>query len=279
MANSDLMRIRTNVLARGLLDNLRQVNANLATHQLRLGTGQRINGASDDPAGLTISSKLRASYRVWDALYDNAGQAKNMLAVAEGGLMEISSILTTMNEKIVTAASDSLGSEERRAISQQLTQLRDEINDIASQTEFNGVALLDQTRTFKFTTAPRAQTTWTSAPYDTTTLEMANLNALTTEDSIDSTNYTDYYDEVEAAISTVSAGLTAIGSLTNRLTAKENVISVARNNTEAAYHRIFNADMAEEQIEVTKLQILQQTTLQMMAQANLNSRAVLTLFD
>jgi len=177
------------------------------------------------------------------------------------------------------SATDSLGTAERQAISQQLVQLVDEIGDIAAQTEFNGVALLSNTTTFKFQTAPNDQTTWTTSAFDAASLGMSSLATLTATDVIDTDNYQPYYNEVEAALNTVNEGLTILGSLTNRLTAKESMISVARNNTEAAYNRIFNADMASEQIEVTKNQILQQTSFGMLAQANMNSQSVLALFQ
>lgn len=278
MANIDLTRIRSNIQGLNILHNLRDVNNNLATHQLRVGTGKRINSAGDDPAGLTISTKLKSRYQVLGALYDNIGQAKNMLAVAEGGLLNMNEILTTMNEKIVMASSDTIGSAERKAISQQLVQLVSEINEIADQTEFNGVTLLNSENTFRFQTAPDNQTTWTTAAYDTSTLGMSGLSTLTNSSEITPLNYTDYIDEVTNAMDMVSNGLTGLGALSNRLTAKEQMISVNRNNTEAAYNRIFNADMAMEQIEVTKNQILQQTSFSMLAQANMNSQSVLALF-
>ena len=90
MANIDLTRIRSNIQGLNILNNLRQVNNKLATHQLRVGTGKRINSAGDDPAGLTISTKLRSRFQVLRQVYDNVGQARNMLAVAEGGLLNMS---------------------------------------------------------------------------------------------------------------------------------------------------------------------------------------------
>lgn len=279
MANIDLTRIRSNIQGLNILDNLRRVNNELATHQLRLGTGKRINSAGDDPAGLTISTKLQSRYRVLSALYDNVGQAKNLLAVGEGGLLNINDILVTMKEKIMMSATDSIGTEERQAITQQLIQLVAEIGDIATQTEFNGVKLLDSATGLSFQTGPDTQTTWTTAIYTPASLGMASMAALLPTDTIDSANYTTYLNEVDAAMSTVSAGLTDIGSLMNRFTAKEDMISVARTNTEAAFNRIYNADMAQEQLEVTKYQILQQTSMMMLSQANMNSTSVLALFS
>ncbi len=279
MANIDLTRIRSNIQGLSILHNLRDVNSKLATHQLRVGTGKRINSAGDDPAGLTISTKLHSRYRVLGQLYDNIGQAKNMLAVGEGALMKINDILVTMNEKVIMSASDTLGSAERVAVSQQIVQLVEEVNEIAEQTEFNGVKLLNGGTTFKFQTSTANQTIWGTQDYTVAALGMSNLAALTPTDLIDSDNYDDYFSEIDAAMATVSEGLTNLGSLSNRLTAKERMTSVMQANTEAAYNRIYNADMAHEQIEVTKNQILQQTSFMMLAQANANSQSVLALFQ
>ncbi|MFH1144581.1 MAG: flagellin [Candidatus Eisenbacteria bacterium] len=278
MANIDLTRTRSNIQSLTILQSLRDVNNQLATHQLRLGTGKRINSAGDDPAGLTIATKLNSRYRVLGALYDNVGQAKNLLNVAEGGLLNVNDILVTMQEKIMMSASDTLGTAERQAITQQLIQMVAEIDDIATQTEFNGVKLLNSSTGLNFQTGPDSQTTWTTAIYTPTALGMTALAALTPTDVIDSTNYTTYIAEIDAAMGTVSQGLTELGSLVNRFTAKEDMISVARLNTEAAYSRIYNADMALEQLEATKYQILQQTSMMMLAQANVNAASVLTLF-
>jgi flagellin len=279
MALSDLTRIRSNIQGLNILSTLRDVNNAVATHQLRLGTGKRINSAGDDPAGLSISTKLDARNRILQAVYDNIGQAKNLLAVAEGGLLSINDILVSMGEKIVTAANDTLGNEERQAISQQLVQLVQEIDDIANDTEFNGVKLLASATTFNFQTADRSGTGYTSQAYSSSDLGMTALAALTETDIIDSTNSDTYLDEIDAAISTVSSALTNLGSLINRFTIKEGNISVAQINTEAAFSRIRNADLAKEQLDLTKMQILQQTSTAMLAQANVNSQSVLSLFQ
>ncbi|MBK8231856.1 MAG: flagellin [Candidatus Eisenbacteria bacterium] len=278
MAGSDLSRIRSNIQGLNILSTLRDVNQSVATHQLRLGTGKRINSAGDDPAGLSISNKLDARNRILQAVYDNIGQAKNMLAVGEGGLLSINDILVGMGEKIVTAATDSLGTEERQAISQELEQMVQEIDDIATQTNFNGVSMLNSNGTLKFQTAEGDQTEYALSSFTPTALAMTNLSSLTGQSVIDSSNYENYLNEVNAAITTINQGLTTVGSLMNRLTLKENNISIAQTNTESAFSRIRNADMAKEQLELTKAQILQQTSTAMLAQANLNGQGILSLF-
>lgn len=278
MATADLTRIRSNIQGLNILQTLRDVNNAVATAQLRLGTGRRINSASDDPAGMSISTKLDNRNRILQAVYDNIGQAKNMLAVAEGGLLGINDILVGLSEKVISAATDTLADDDRQAISTQLVQMVAEIGDISSQSAFGGTALLSTDGTLKFQTGENQATTYQTRKYDAVSLGLVNLAALTPESIIDSSNYQLYLDEVTTALRTVSSGLTNIGSLTNRLTMKEGSISLTQSNTEAAYSRIRNADMAKEQLELTKMQILQQTATAMLAQANTNSQSILTLF-
>jgi flagellin len=278
MASSDLTRIRSNIQGLNMLSTLRSINNEVATHQLRLGTGRRINSAGDDPAGMSISTKLDNRNRILQAVYDNIGQAKNMLSVAEGGLLSINDILVTLSEKIIQASSDTLGTDERQAISTQLTNMIAEMNDIASQTRLGSTSLLNSEGTMKFQTGERDATTFTTHDYTPGKLGLTTLSQLQPTDVIDQTNYQGYLDEVNAAITTVNAGLTDIGSLMNRLTIKEGNIATTQTNTEAALSRIRDADMAKEQLDLTKMQILQQTSTAMLAQANLNSQSILTLF-
>lgn len=278
MATSDLTRIRSNIQGLNILSTLRDVNNAVATHQLRLGTGRRINSAGDDPAGMSISTKLDNRNRVLQAVYDNIGQAKNMLSVAEGGLLSINDILVLLSEKIISSSTDSLDADGKKAITTQLIQMVQEMQDIAEQTAFGGTALLNTENTLQFQTGEREQTSFTTRKYDPTSLGLSKLAALGADSIINSSNYADYLDEIESAITTVSDGLTNIGSLVNRLTMKENSIALTQSNTEAAFSRIRNADMAKEQLELTKMQILQQTATAMLAQANTNSQSILTLF-
>lgn len=278
MATSDLTRIRSNIQGLNMLQTLRDINNDVAMHQLRLGTGRRINSAGDDPAGMSISTKLDNRNRILQAVYDNIGQAKNMLSVAEGGLLSINDILVGLSEKIVSASNDTLGTDERQAISAQLVNMIAEIDDIAKQTRLGSTNILNSNSTIYFQTGESDATAFTTQSYRPTDLGLTTLTLLADTDVIDQSNYQGYLDEVNTAISSVSAGLTNIGSLMNRLTIKEGNISTTQTNTEAAFSRIRNADMAKEQMELTRSQVLQQTATSMLAQANTNSQSILTLF-
>jgi len=273
MSQGDLTRIRSNIQGLTVLAALRGVNRQVGMHQLRMATGRRINTAGDDPAGLTIATKLKNRNKILNQIYDNLGEAKNLMSVAEGALNQVNDILTEMGVKIERAASDSIGSAERQAVSQQLVQLVREINSISAETEFNGVKLLDGSTTFTFQTNETTQTTFDTQSYSVASLLMTQMGALTGTSVINSINYTTYLNEVYAARDTVLAGLTELGSLINRFTVKEDVIQVTQINTEAAFSRVMDADLALEQLNLTKFQILQQSTTAMLAQANLNGQS------
>jgi len=203
MAQADFTRISSNIAALNTLNSLRNINTKLGKAQLRLATGKRINQASDDPAGLTIALKMNARKEGLGAALGNIGDAKNMLAVAESGLTQMNDILTEMKAKATAAASDTLGTEERAAISAQLKSLAQQINDIVSETTWNDDALLDGTVNKSLQTGAGSTdtTVWTlSRNHSATELEVATSsgNAVIASLATSSTSF--------AATSTLPSG-------------------------------------------------------------------------
>jgi len=143
MSTSDVTRVASNIGALFALHSLNNINTQLSKHQTALSTGKRINSASDDPAGLSIASKLLARSEGLKVASDNIGDASNMMAVAEAGLNSMSSILIQMRSKAQAAASDTLGTGEREAIAQQLSAYSEQIDSIIEETKWNDVKLLD----------------------------------------------------------------------------------------------------------------------------------------
>jgi flagellin len=277
MAQADLSRINTNIAALNALNALRDVNAKLALHQLRLATGRRINSAGDDPAGMTFAKKLDARARGLAVARDNIGDAQNLMAVAEGGIMNISEILITMKEKILQAANDTLGTSERAAVESQLDDWASEIDQIVASTVWGGVVLLDGSYTGKqFQVGEQASDTLgfsVSQDHQAAALSVADGDLDVSTTSVASAALSN----VNTAISTLNTSLQSIGSISSRMTVKEANISIAITNVTASYSRIYNADMAMEQLEATKYLVLQQTATSMLAQANLSPQSILSL--
>jgi len=277
MANADLSRINTNIAALNALNALRDVNGKLALHQLRLATGKRINSAGDDPAGMTFAKKLDSRARGLAAARDIIGDVQNLMSVAEGGIQSISEILISMKEKVLQAASDTLGASERSAIESQLDDFASEIDQIVSSTTWGGVTLLNGTYTGKqYQVGEQSTDTLSfsiSQDHKALSLSVADSDLDVTTTALASVSLSN----VNAAIDTLNTSLQSIGSVSNRMSIKEANISVAITNVVASYSRIYNADMALEQLEATKYLVLQQTATAMLAQANLAPQSILSL--
>lgn len=298
MALGDATRINTNIAAFNALAALKSVNRNLEQRQLKLATGKRINEVSDDPAGYVISKRLIARSRGLSTALDNVGTTKNVLAIAEGGLLNMSDILIRIKELVTQAASDTLGSAERNAILSEVKHLVYEVDDIVEETTFNYNTLLDGTFTGRsFQTGEETTATLrfdlsqsNSSTALKTTIDIDGTGNFTVISINDLANVTlgllfsaagcsQALASVNGAIEKVSDSLQNIGSISSRLTIKESTLRIAITNTEAAKSRILDADMAYEQLESTRLQILQQTATAQLAQANVAPQNVLALFQ
>jgi len=291
MAIGDSNRINTNIAAFNALNALKSINRGLERSQLKLATGWRINEVSDDPAGFVISKRLEARARGLAVAYDNVGTAKNVLAIAEGGMINIQNILITMKEKITQAASDTLGSAERNAIKTEIDQLTQEINDIVDETTFNNVSLLDGTYVDKSIQSGEETTSVLLFSIGQATPLGGGLGTgLTAPDLlVDSTNVSDLVftaagsstalANVDNAIGVLAYFLQDVGAKVSRLTVKESTLSISIINTLATKSRIWDVDIAREQLNATKLQILQQTATAQLAQANVSPQNVLALFQ
>ncbi len=279
MAIGDSTRINTNIGAFNALSSLKNINKQLETSQLKLATGLRINQVADDPAGFVISRSLNARARGLGVALDNVGTAKNVLAIAEGGLTNISDILLTIKDKVTQAASDTQGTAERAAIKSEIDQLTTEIDNIVSETTFNNINLLDGTYSASYQTGEATTNTLSfgisQANFATSLgVDSANIsNRIST-----ATGASVALNNVNTAISSVSSSLQAIGAVVSRLGVKESNLTISITNTEATQSRIQDADIASEQLESTRLLILQRTSTAQLAQANITPQNVLALF-
>jgi len=270
----DLSRINTNLQSMQALRTLQNTNSELGMRQLRLSTGSRINAAEDDSAGYSIASKLGAKVRGQAQALANVGDAKNMLTITEGSLGSVMEILQTMKEKAIQAANDTMGSTERTAIDSQLTALSAEIVDILGDTKFNAVSLFTSSA-FSFQVGAEASDSFSVT---VGTLSVAAMSIASGDITVSTAALaTALLGSIDAAITTIANRTGSIGDSQKRLTFKQDALSIAMNNNEAARSRIADADFAKEQMEIVKLQILQQTGTAAVAQANAAPQAILQL--
>lgn len=274
MAVGDLSRIRTNISALNALNALQSINARLTAANLRLATGKRINSAADDPAGLTLANSLDVRARRVAASITNVGDAENVVNIAEGGLNNINELLATMIEKITLAANDTQGVSERSAIQQELNQLAEEIDSVAQQTQFNGIVLLTAGG-LTFQSGPEGINTSRFALSHAFTSAALRVNTLTVATQALASQS---LASVQGALASIAAALQLAGATVERLRIKGDNLTVAQLNLRAAESRIRDADLASEQLESSKLTILQQTATAQLAAANTAPASILSLF-
>lgn len=272
-------RINTNIGARNAYDSLNKINGRIGQQQLKLATGKRINSASDDAAGYTISTKIDTRSRSLQKAQGNIGEAKNILAVAESGYQAINDILLQVKEKVVQAGNASYTTDERTALSSEVQELGNEIDRIVAETKFNGIQLLSSGLTdADFQVGADSGDSINFSLTGSVAASSLSVTTSTIPTNSSSTAIGTSLGSIDTAISTVSSELQEIGSLVNRLDFKEQVVSSAITNLQAASSRIKDADVAQEQLEATKLQILQQTATTQLSQANSAPQNILSLF-
>ena len=270
--------IATNVDASRAYNALTAVNKKMSVVQLRMSTGKKINSTEDDPAGYQLARTLERRNRGLEAALSNVSNAKNILAIAEGGFQNIMDILQTIKEKTTQAADASLSSAQRASIENQVTALVTEVDAIVDETTFNNNALIDGTYSGNFQVGEKAANTLAVA------LSSADSGSLSIEvgsdlDFTDGDTANASLAVVDSAIDTLAGYVQDIGNYQTRLTAKETTISVAITNTDAVRSNIEDADMVKEQMELMKLQIIQQTAAVAFTQANTNPQLVLQLMQ
>ncbi len=242
----------------------------------KLSSGYRINRASDDAAGLSISEKMRSQIRGLDQASTNAEDGISAVNVAEGALNEAHDILQRMNELATQAANDTNTSVDRTAIKAEIDQLVSEIDRIQSTTQFNTMNLLDGTFTGKNLQVG-------SLAGQTIGISIGNMNAATLGvNSLDvSSNSTagTSMTAIQSAIEKVSTQRSKLGAITNRLEHTVKNLDTTSENTSAAESRIRDVDMAEEMVTYSKNSILMQAGQSMLAQANQQNQGVLSLLQ
>jgi flagellin len=281
--------INTNMAANVASNAMTRNERSLGATMERLSTGLRINSAKDDAAGLAITSKMTSQINGLNQAVRNANDAISMIQVAEGALKGMTDMLQRMRELAVQSISDSNTSADRTALNNEFTQLRSQIEDIADDTQWNGVSFLSTGTDMTFQVGANAGQTITVALDDfnqavtsgplgnvdtdggTTDALLSSLDILTAAKAAKA-----LYGTAEA-ITNIDSARANLGASMSRLEyAADNLTNVAQNSS-AARSRVLDADYAAETTELARTQIIQQAATAMLAQANQSQQQVLAL--
>jgi flagellin len=277
-----------------ILNNITGLNAqnqlvtnssNLQRTLLRLSSGKRINSGADDAAGLQIADSLKANTKAIDQAVRNANDGIGVSQIADGALQEIGNLLVravTLAEEAATETTDSTG---RASLNNEFTQIQSEISRIATQTNFNGVGIFTTgglNGALSVFVGDTSNTSSISVTISAITVSGNTVTSLggTNLAGVDLTSQTGAVSaltSIKNAVAGVSSSRAAIGSGINRLQAAVSVLQTTSQNTQAAESIIRDANIAEEVANMTKYQILAQSGISALAQANAQSQSVLTL--
>jgi flagellin len=278
--------ILNNIAGLGAQNQLNLNNVNLGRTFQRLSSGKRINSGADDAAGLQIADSLRANVRALDQAVRNANDGISVAQIADGALQEISNLLTravTLAEEAATETTDSTG---RASLNSEFTAIEAEVARIATQTNFNGVALfttggLNGSLSIFVgdTSNATSSIAVTIATVTTSSGTVSNLGGadLTQVDLTTESGAASALTTLKSALNGVSSSRSSIGAGINRLQTAVSVLQAQSQNTQAAESTIRDANVAEEVANLTKYQILAQSGVAALAQANGNSQIVLGL--
>ncbi len=272
-------RINTNVSSLSAQRSLSVANRESESTLAKLSSGTRITKAADDAAGLAISEKLKARISSTDQANRNANDGISMVQTAEGGLDEVSSILTRLRELSVQSASDTVGDTERGFSNMEYQNLKQEVERIAQVTEFNGIKLLSgEGGQLDFQIGVNNDEFQDRLSYDTTQqnakLEALGIDGLTVENKEGAQSS---LSTIDSAIEKISGQRASLGAIQNRMISTSNNLQITKENLSAANSRIRDVDYASASAENARNNILGQAGTAVLAQANQQGQSALRL--
>ena len=294
------LRIRTNVQSLTAQRHMGMAGKATAKQTEKLASGYRINHGADDAAGFAIAEMLKADIRSLGQARRNANDAVSLVQTAEGGLDEINNIMIRLRELSVQSASDTLGMRERRYLNEEFMALKDEVDRIATSTEFNGTRLLAGSA--ELPEDLRKDHNWSpleiqvgkdyfgvsdsleaNNPVNIIRMNMDKFNALTEgEGSLGLGNSQNSEGtridtkqgaqssimQINNAMESIASYRGSLGAIQNRLESTDRNLSIQVESMSAARSRIKDADFAAESAEFTQQSILQQAGASVLTQAN-----------
>lgn len=273
------LRINTNVQSLIAQRNLGINNENQKSSLQKISSGTRIARAADDSAGLAIAEKMRADIRSTRQATRNANDGISLVQVAEGGMNEVSNILVRFRELSIQGASDTIGDKERGFINKEISQLKGEIDRIASSTEFNGRKLLAGVgEKLEIQVGLNNSPEQDRFVYDTQKLNITSTALGVQDVNTESKEAAqENLAKIDGAITMLSGNRAEVGALQNRFSSTVANLQIYDENLSAARSRIYDVDVANETAELTKSNILSQAGVSVLSQANNNSMSALKL--
>ncbi|MGA1933639.1 flagellin [Arcobacter sp. YIC-464] len=290
------MRINTNVAAMTAQESATRTNSNLSSSLEKLSSGLRINKASDDSSGLAIADKLRTQASGTGQAISNGNSAIALTQIADKAMAEQSNILDIVKTKLIQAATATTSTAGRVAISKDVSKLLDQLDNIASQTNYNGIQLLQASATGTGTAssqtfqmgdkAANTISTGDSVQSNTIGLSLSPLDGLVSAGvtsaggaGITAANARTQMLEVDQALDRLNGWRADFGSTQNQLESAVRNLGTQQTNIKNAESVIRDVDYAQESANFSKQNIVAQAGTYAMSQANAMQQNVLRLLQ
>lgn len=273
------LRISTNIGAITAQRTMTQSQREIQKSMSQLSSGSRITKSADDAAGLAISENLKGQIRSLSQASRNANDGISMVQVAEGGLAEVSNIMTRMRELGIQSSSDTIGETERTFLNKEVQQLKQEMQRIVSSTRFGDLKLIDGTgASFDFQVGVGAD-----PEVDRITFNAGETNAGVDALGVDGFDFStkegaqSALAKIDEAQKTVNGYRADLGALQNRLQSTVDNLGIQHENISAANSRIRDTDVAQATAEMVRNNILLNANTSVLAQANAIPQAAIKL--
>ncbi len=267
------LRINTNIAALNASRVLARTTGQLNRALEQLSSGLRINRARDDAAGLAIAEGFNSVVRGTRVAQRNSQDGVSLVQTAEGALSEATNILQRMRELAVQSANGTLSTANRAALQSEVAQLLEQIDDIATDTEFNGLRVLSAAQTLTLQAGAQAGQTLVIglSGSKATDLGVSAISISSMAGAVSALS------TLDTAINSVSSLRATLGAIQNRLEFTINTLAIQEENSAAAESAIRDADIARVTTEFTRTQILISAGTSVLAQANLVPQTALQL--
>ena len=267
------MKISSNITALMTVANLNKANNIAGTTMERLSSGLKINSAGDNPAGLAIANKLSTQVKGLSQANQNVMDGISLVQTAEGALNEVHDMLNRLKELSVQGLNSTVSDSNRENIQDEIDALIDEIKAIGERTEFNGISLLSNNEDIMIQTGANA--------YEAMQISGKDINLDKVIKEIDNLSFddNDILAKIDRAVETTSKIRGQLGAYQNRLEHTVANLGVSEENMIASLSRVEDADMAEEMTNYTQYNVISQSAIAMLAQANQRPQQILQLLN
>jgi len=256
---------------------LTNTNNSVSDSLQKLSSGLRINSAKDDPAGFAIANAFKSSIASMQVATQNANQAQSMLQTADGAYGQINDILVQMKSLATESASGQESQTNRNSLQSEFLDLQSEIDSISGSTQYGGTNLINALTTVTFQIGSGASDTLAISFNNATSTALAvNSGALNLNSA---SSATAAMTAIDSALTSINSFMGDVGGYQNQLGYTINNLTTTIQNFTASQSTISDVDMAAEVSNMTKNQILEQSAMAMLAQANSQPQSILKLLQ